>query len=375
MAVVAVICEYNLFHHGHKLLFDRLRAHFGPETVILSLMSGHFTQRGLFACTDKYTRAQAALLCGCDLVLELPVPYCCGVAERFAMGGVGLLEALGGVDYLAFGSECGDLSRLIAIAENRRSPRFTAALKEALLSAPAKESYIQTCDRVYRSLYGAAALPPNDTLGVEYINALHRTKSLIKPYAVHREGGTTATETRRIYLEQGAAGLAGLVPEEALAVFEGAERSMPALAQSAVLWTLRNASPERLCTLADMNADLAHRLINGANKTGTLEECLAACTSKTYTRARVSRCLLYAVLGITPADFEKPPSYTLMLACNRKGRALLSAFKRNARISVYTKGAQVPCALAARADALYTLSLERRRDAGAILRKSPFLCE
>ena len=73
--------------------------------------------------------------------------------------------------------------------------------------------------------------------------------------------------------------------------------------------------------------------------------------------------------------FEKPPSYTLLLACNRKGRALLSAFKRNARISVYTKGAQVPCALAARADALYTLSLERRRDAGAILRKSPFLCE
>ncbi|MCI8332243.1 MAG: nucleotidyltransferase family protein [Clostridiales bacterium] len=373
MTVVAVICEYNLFHNGHARLLTQIRRQFGEETVILSLMSGHFTQRGLFAATDKYTRAHAALLGGSDLTLELPMPYCCGVAEQFALGAVQLLDALSVVDVLAFGSECGDVERLSAIAQNRRSDSYQAALTKALAEAPADESYLKTANRVYDMLFGPAPLGANDTLAVEYLCALQRINSTITPYTCKREGRETATQARRIFQKEGPAGLTEMVPAAVLPVFEKAERSLPQLAQSAVLWRLRTADPVALASLADFNIDLAHLLVKQAEQANSLSDFYDRCVSKKYTRARIRRCSLYAMLDITKNDFAMRPSYTLLLSANARGRALLRTVKKCSRIPVYTKGAKAQTPLNGRADALYTLSLEGAKSSGAILRKNPVL--
>ncbi|MCI8589899.1 MAG: nucleotidyltransferase family protein [Clostridiales bacterium] len=373
MAVVAVICEYNLFHNGHERLLAHIRRQFGEETVILSLMSGHFTQRGLFAATDKYTRAHAALLGGSDLTLELPMPYCCGVAEQFALGAVRLLEALGGVDVLAFGSECGQIERLSAIAQNRQSAGFKAALAKELAVAPADESYLKTQDRVYAMLFGPASLGANDILAVEYLSALHHIHSTIVPYICKREGSETATEARQIFLNQGAAGLTDLVPAAVLPVFRQAERSLPQWVQSAILWTLRTADPVYLASLADFNEDLAHRFVYQAGRANSLSDFYDRCVAKTYTRARIRRCTLYAMLGITKKDFLDLPSYTLLLSANARGRGLLRVLKKCSRIPIYMKGVQAQTPLSIRADALYTLSLEGSKNHGGILQKNPVL--
>ena len=84
---VGIICEYNPLHLGHKKQIDRIRQHFGPETVIICAMSGNFVQRGMPAIIDKTHRAQAAVLSGADLVLELPVTTALSSAEGFAAGG------------------------------------------------------------------------------------------------------------------------------------------------------------------------------------------------------------------------------------------------------------------------------------------------
>ena len=52
-----------------------------------------------------------ALAAGVDLVIELPVVYTLQSAEGFARGGISLLDALGVVDFICFGSEAGDISR------------------------------------------------------------------------------------------------------------------------------------------------------------------------------------------------------------------------------------------------------------------------
>ena len=107
--VTGIICEFNPFHKGHQYLLRRAREH-GAETVVCA-MSGNFVQRGDFAVADKFARAEMAVRCGADLVLELPTPWAMAGAETFARGGVELL-AKAGCDTLAFGSECGDLTAL-----------------------------------------------------------------------------------------------------------------------------------------------------------------------------------------------------------------------------------------------------------------------
>ena len=110
MKIAAIIAEYNPYHNGHRLLVRQVRSA-GAQAVI-AVMGGDWLQRGEPALFPKRIRARAALTCGVDLVLELPLPYAAATAERFAWGAVFILSALGCVDTLAFGSECGELPPL-----------------------------------------------------------------------------------------------------------------------------------------------------------------------------------------------------------------------------------------------------------------------
>ena len=115
MKVVAIISEYNPFHNGHKYQIDKIREELGEDTAIIAIMSGNYTQRGETAIVDKTIRAKAACLCGVNLVLELPFPFCSSSAEFFASAGVRIADRLSIVDYLAFGSESGDISLLLPL--------------------------------------------------------------------------------------------------------------------------------------------------------------------------------------------------------------------------------------------------------------------
>ena len=115
MKISGVICEYDPFHNGHKYLLDKIREDGSDCTVVC--MSGNFTQRGEPSLIDKYTRAKAALLNGADIVIELPVTFACSGAERFAYGGVGILNSTGICDRLYFGSESGNISVLQKAAD------------------------------------------------------------------------------------------------------------------------------------------------------------------------------------------------------------------------------------------------------------------
>ena len=125
MKTVAVICEYNPFHNGHARQLRQMAA----VGTTVCVMSGNYVQRGEPAICDKWTRARAAALCGADLVLELPVTYALRSAEGFADGGVEVLERLGCVDALCFGSETGSAERVLSPARLLRSGLSRVAQK------------------------------------------------------------------------------------------------------------------------------------------------------------------------------------------------------------------------------------------------------
>ena len=158
LKTAGMIIEYNPLHSGHLYLVEEIRRRLGQDTVVIGVMSGDFVQRGDFAIVRRQARAKAAVESGVDLVLELPLPWAVGSAERFADGGVGVLEATGVVDHLAFGSECGDAEVLQRLASVLHSEVFPQMLKEELASGV---SFATARQRAVERLTGAeeAAVP------------------------------------------------------------------------------------------------------------------------------------------------------------------------------------------------------------------------
>ena len=196
MKKIGIICEYNPFHSGHAYQMEQIRLR-EPDAAIVCLMSGHATQRGELAVADKFTRAEMALSCGADVVLELPYPYSSASAAYFAGAGVAILDALG-ADSLCFGSECADPVLLEQAAVITASPDFHAGVGIRQRNGEGSAAaYFAELRRYLQD--GSVQLLANDILAVEYVRAIHVLESTMQPMVIRRDG--TAYGERR--LEEG----------------------------------------------------------------------------------------------------------------------------------------------------------------------------
>ena len=195
MKTAGIIAEYNPFHNGHSYHIRETRRITGADYIIV-VMSGDFCQRGIPAISDKYLRAEMALENGADLVLELPVRFSTASAEFFAYGAITILNGIGVTDALCFGSECSNISALSEIADIllHEPDDFKTALKEHLkngFSYPkARELAILSLPRFQEKKKGLSGFlsSPNNILAIEYLKALKKLGSPIRPYTILRRG-------------------------------------------------------------------------------------------------------------------------------------------------------------------------------------------
>ena len=353
MKTYAVISEFNPFHSGHKYLIDTLKA---DGSAVVAVMSGSFVERGDAAIIDKYARAESAVLCGVDLVVELPAPWCFAGAEFFALGGVAVANGLGVVDTLAFGSESGDICSLTKCAERLSSGEFAAALSAAR-EAHRDKGIAALRAEVYAELYGTSAHfdGSNDLLALEYIRALHKLESNIEPTTVKRIGEVynseqlceicSATAIRRALAPDARdfsrRDLSRYMPRQAYDILkrelsEGRRYELSRL-DAAVIASLRAASPSDIANIMEMSGGIENRLTALANEVRTIGELVDAAKGRHYSASRVRRVLIAMLLGVTMRDVEEPPLFTRVLAANERGRELLSVARKKASISVLSK--------------------------------------
>ncbi len=361
MKTVAIICEYNPFHRGHEIQIKEITQMLG-QVRIIALMSGNIVQRGQLAIYSKYTRARAAIMCGVDLVLELPCVYSCGSAEYFAYGAVSLLNRLGSVDYLCFGSESGEITKLAEISKNMRNSEYISSLK----SSNVKKSHQRNSEEVYRNMFSDEyPVYPNDILGVEYISALSKIESEIQPITYKRCKGYTASDTREAILSGGS--IKEYIPDEVQEVLEGEKATEERIYSAIALYTVRNTEDKILSECYGMNGGVSGLLKNKAFGVKNLSELIESCTCSKYSSARLRRAVLSSVLGIKKSDVESKPFFTRLLASNECGREYLSSVRRKSEIAVITKKSdtqkigidgQRQLELCSRADALFAISRE-----------------
>ncbi|MBQ7779016.1 MAG: nucleotidyltransferase family protein [Clostridia bacterium] len=374
MKTVAIICEYDPFHLGHKIQIDLVRAHFGADTTVISIMSGSTVQRGRLSIYPKHLRAEAAIKNGSDLVLELPFPYCSSSAEHFAKGAVALISSLGGVDILAFGSENGDVDALSCAADVIRSEEYLNAIREN-----GKNGHIKSAEEIFHSLSGDGfPTTPNDILAVEYIAALKDENCSILPYTYKREEGYSASRSRELIY--GGADASEMLPESAISVFERTVPTDPAAYEAVALHTLRITDTDTLSSYYGMNGGVAGLIKANAESVSSLDELISSSVNKSYTAARIRRAILSSVLGVKAETVKERPLFTALLAANGKGREYLNKIRKTASVNIVTKtadGFDLPenvlrqFELSLRADKL--MALCRKEATSEVFKRNPYI--
>lgn len=330
MKTMAVICEYNPFHNGHKYQLTEHKKELCANSVIC-LMSGSFVQRGAPAVYDKWTRAKDAVLNGADLVLELPVVYSCQSAQRFATGAVKLLDKLGVVDFLSFGSESGNIFELKRCANIIDSDDFSLLLNEELKSGV---SYPSARTKVFKKNYPgideSLISSPNNILAIEYLNALKSIDSDIQPKTIKRNRNFASASQIREKMAKNE-NITSFTPTETRKTYN--QEAFDFLA----LYHFRKESLEALQKICDMSEGLEHKFKKALQVSTTIDKVVDIVKSKRYTRTRISRIIINSLLGIQDTDTKSEPQYARVLAFNEKGQKLLSQMKKTSLIPIISK--------------------------------------
>lgn len=350
MSVYGIVAEYNPFHNGHKYQIDEIRKSSDCEGIV-AVMSGNFVQRGEPAIMSKYKRAQAALKNGVDLVIELPVQYAVSSAERFSFSAVSILNSLGIVDKLSFGSECGDVGKLIKAAEAVMSDTVNSEIVEQLKEgANYPVARMNAVEKFFGRETALILKNPNNILAVEYIKALKKLNSNIIPHTVLRVGAEhdSKKETERIasasmirekLLKKES--IDDFIPANVLSIYKNeiglgfAPADIKAL-ETAVLASLRLKKADDFKLLPDVSEGIENRIISASKTSGTLAELYDSAKTKRYTHSRIRRIVLYSFLGITKELQNKPPFYIRVLGFNENGKFLLKDAKDKASLPIVT---------------------------------------
>ncbi len=345
MERVGMICEYNPFHLGHEWMLRELRRQ-GAETIVCA-MSGNFVQRGEAAVLDKVHRAEMAVRCGADLVLELPTPWSCATAEQFAWGGIDVLRQAG-CTHVAFGSECGDVAALQRIADTVQSEEYEQRLRCELSGG---HNFAVCRERAVAAILGektASLLQgANNILAVEYLKAMGQMQAVtVLRQGADHDGDVCGDIASASYIRQRLRcgdldGALRYMPSAAGEVlrreWQGAPNDL-GRCESAILYRLRQMSEQDLARYDGGGEGLYHRMYQAIRQGGAVEEILLLAKTKRYTHARLRRMLLAAWLNLPTLPQTVP--YLRVLAANQAGRTVLREMKRSGA-PVLTKAADV----------------------------------
>ncbi len=345
---VGIVCEYNPFHNGH--LYHIMKTRQAGADFIVCVMSGNFVQRGECAYADKWTRAKAAILCGADAVIDLPVPWSCASAENFARGSVGLLCDFG-IDMLSFGSEYEDAKLLERCAEALDDEKVASLLKEKMslgLSYPA--ALCGAVGELYGEREAEVLSSPNSTLAVEYIRALRKISLKVKLLPVKRKGsghdsgeivGDTASASR-IRSFEGLSDGEAYLPEEAYSLFketfnEGNGPYKMKAGERAVLSALREMKKEDFSLYVTDASGLANRIYEAVQTADSLDSLYEKAKSKNYTHSRIRREVMNLFLKIPKYMSKEKAPYLRILAVSEKGLSLLGRAKESSSVPIITR--------------------------------------
>ena len=361
MKTAAIIAEFNPLHNGHVYLMEQAREA-GADHVLV-VMSGNFVQRGEPAVFNRYVRAEAAVRCGADAVLTLPSRFSTASAEKYADANIRALCGLHCVDFLIFGSECGDLKQLgdcakiLAEEPEDYREKLKAGLKKGLSFPKARAEALPGYERLLRE--------PNNILAVEYLKSMQRRNASFQALTVQRKGAAYHDKSYSGEYGQDGSGIyasaaavrelmrtgrtdspeySEAVPPRAAVLFRhAADRMIVPEDFSAILAAELFSADEADYFMAfeDVTDELARRIISERNHFAGFVSFSKQIASKSLTISHTMRALMHIALGIRKDVPYRDAAVLQLLASGKEAEPLLKAIR---------SGTDIPVAIRQKAD-------------------------
>ena len=383
MSTFGIVCEYNPFHEGHLYQVEQAKKLTGADHVVC-FMSGNFLQRGIPALADKFTRAEAAVRCGVDVIFEIPFVYSTASARDYATAAVTMMDMSGAIDYISFGAETDDLallSQIAGIVENE-PPQVSDSIRRSMASgmtygaarAAAIVEYLQGKDIARKdssndsssspeSNISSVMSSPNNILAIEYLAALKRIGSKIKPVIIKRlisdynsseavHDICSASAIRSLLGNSDIKTIERHVPEECYRIlntnyrktFPVFEDHMSSLLAAARLLYGRYDISSSLSSsgeIVDLDQDLYNRM-SKIDSDMSFSDTAKSLKSKNYTLTHIQRALLHYVMQLTKTDYDSYKSdgwiyYLRLIGLNARAGGIVKQIKKNSDIPVITR--------------------------------------
>lgn len=355
MKVLGIITEYNPMHNGHIYHIKKSKEITNADYVIL-VMSGSFTQTGNISTLDKFTKAKIATEYGVDLVIELPTIYATSSSEYFATGSVSLLNSLGIVDCICFGSECDKIEILNSITakliENEKSiwqdiklqdkNNTFAKSRSIVLSKYLTDSEMNEIDK------------PNNILGIEYLKALKKLDSNITPYLIQRNtsdynenelnkndlGYTSATSIRNALKNNDIQSINKYIPKSVYDKLINKKILLNSDLYNLLKYKVISMTETEISNIHEVTEGLENRLKKCISITKNYDELISLMKSKRYIENKIKRILINILLQIDKQNFkntiDSKANYGHILAMSDNGKLLLSNISKQSNIPVFT---------------------------------------
>jgi len=373
MNVTGIIAEYNPFHNGHLHQIEQVKKN-GADYVVI-VMSGNFLQRGTPAILDKWSRAQMALSCGADLVIELPAVFATASAQYFARGGVSILDKLGCVDTISFGCESDDISMIQTLSSylsnepDAYKEKLQKFLREGNSFPKARELALTECLSMEAAAFASS---PNNILALEYCIALLERNSTMNILPIKREGSgyhdtqlyksefASATAIREILKKTIGNNntcnnsllspeLDAHLPEAVYSILTKKENNYITQNDfSSILhYKLLSEVNSSLAKYADVTEDLSDKIRKNLRHYCDYTGFCELLKSKELTYSRINRALTHILLNITQEMYEDAKAndyagYARILGFRKESAPLLSEIGKTTTIPLISKLADAP---------------------------------
>ena len=327
MNVIGIIAEYNPFHNGHIYHINKIKELY-PDSIIVAVVNGYFTQRGTISVLSKEDKAKISLNNNIDIVLELPFIYGTQASDIFAYNSVKILNELK-VDHIVFGSETNDINVLNKIVDiELNDPTYQEKVKELLESGMNYPTAMAKALNLTQDFNN-----PNDLLGISYIKVIRQINPNIIPVTIKRTNDYHDNE-----LNDNIVSASNI--REKFFIGDDITNTLP----DNVIPLLKKVTNDKLFNLLkfkiltdkdlsiylDVDEGIEYRLLKYVNESKTLDELIVNVKTKRYTYNKINRMLLHILIGLTKKDNDKMTlDYFKILGFNKKGQEYLKTIRKD----------------------------------------------
>lgn len=340
--IVGIIAEYNPFHNGHLYHIEKVKEMF-PDSPIILVLGGNFTERGDVSILDKWEKTNIAIKCGIDLVVELPFPFSCASADIFAKGSIDILNHLGVTD-LVFGSESDNIEGIKKLVETELyNPDFDNLVQVYLRMG---YNYPTSLSKALEDITGDCFKLPNDILGISYVKTISSNNYKIAPHTIKRTNDYHSKELNNMSINSATSIREALlnnkdikdsVPSITYSYLK--DKKMPKLDDYFNLLKYKIISCNDLTIYNLVDSGMATKLKKEILNSYSFDELINKVKSKNLTYSRLSRTLIYILCDyakVQAMEF-KEVKYIRLLGFSNKGRDYLNKIKKDVDIPIISK--------------------------------------